>query len=302
MRITRTSALVTLASATALLLAACSSTASGTGASTSDDDAAASKPPLFSKLPKEIQQKGELIFGGDTHPPYRSVADDGKVTGIDPDFQAALEKELGVTIKTEITSGLDAILSGMLSGRYDAFNGPVKATPERQEQFDAVVWMTTRSSYVFTEENAGKIPDSSALCGLKIAGVQGSVTEDQVAKLSDWCKDNGKKPAAFTGLADTNATILAVQSGRVDALATTQAAAIDIINQTPDTFGYVTQTDAQGAGVDQMAMLTSKDDGLGQVLYEAVQQMFEDGSYSDLMSKWKLDDVAVDEPTLNPEG
>src|SRR3712207_8459339 len=44
-----------------------------------------SEGELFDQLPQEIQDAGEIVFAGDSHPPYRTVGADGKtVTGIDP--------------------------------------------------------------------------------------------------------------------------------------------------------------------------------------------------------------------------
>src|SRR3712207_5969153 len=160
-----------------------------------------SEGELFDQLPQEIQDAGEIVFAGDSHPPYRTVGADGKtVTGIDPDIQAALSEVLGVPIRTEITTGLPAILSGMLSGRYDAFNGPVRTTPEREAEFDAVVWMTTVTSYVVPKGSDAGIEDSGDLCGKTVAGTAGSVTEEQVAKLTQWCQDQGQEAVEFTGL------------------------------------------------------------------------------------------------------
>src|SRR5690625_4548886 len=190
---------------------------------------------LFSQLPQEIQDRGTIIFAGDSHPPYRTVGDDGTVTGIDPDFQAALAAELGVEIEVEIASGLPAILSGMLSGRYDAFNGPVRSTEEREADFDSIVWLTTRTSYVFLADD-DRFSSSDDLCGVVISGTAGSVTESQVELLNEWCVAQGEEPAEFLGLADTNATILAVQAGRADALGATETAALDILRADPDTF------------------------------------------------------------------
>jgi polar amino acid transport system substrate-binding protein len=286
-----------LATTAAFLLVGCSTTAATPDDSDSPETTEA---PLFSSLPQEIQDAGKIVFAGDSHPPYRTVEADNSVTGIDPDIQAALSKQLGVDIEIEIASGLPDILTGMLGGRYDAFNGPVKATPDRMKDFDAIWWMTTRSSYVFLESRADDIPDSSALCGLQIAGVTGSITETQVAALAAWCADEGEPVPTFVGLTDTNATILAVQSERVDALATTETGAIDIVDKTPDTFQYVTQTDEQGAGVDKLALLTPKGNGLGEVLTQAFQNLFDSGEYAEIMEKWHLSSVMIDAPELNP--
>lgn len=298
MRATRTSGLVALGLA-GLLLVGC---ATGSTAPSESESAApeAGAAPLYDQLPQSVKDKGKLVFGGDTHPPYSTVEADGTVTGIDPEFQEMLEAQLGVDIEMEITSGLPAILTGMLSGRYDAFNGPVRSTEEREAEFDAIVWLTTRTSYVFLESREKEIRSSDDLCGLKIAGVTGSVTESQVERLNVWCVEEGEKPAEFVGLADTNSTILAVQSERVDALAVTETAAIDILDKTPDTFAYHTQTDEQGAGVDLLAMFAPKTTGLGDVLHQAVQNIFENGEYETFMKKWGLSNVALDEPMFNP--
>jgi len=256
--------------------------------------------PLYDELPQWAKDKGTLTFAGDSHPPYRTVEEDGSVTGIDPEFQAMLEEQLGVDIEIDIASGLPAILTGMLSGRYDAFNGPVRTTEEREADFDAVVWLTTRTSYVFLESREDDFESEEDLCGIQISGVTGSVTETQVAALNDWCVSEGMEANTFVGLADTNSTILAVQSERVDALAVTETAAIDILDKTPDTFAYHTQSDAQGAGVDLLAMFAPKDNELGPVLHKAMQNLFESGQYIEFMEKWGLENVAVDEPLYNP--
>ena len=76
------------------------------------------------------------------------------------------------------------------------------------------------------------------------------------------CAEERQDRGEFIGLADTNATILAAKSGRADAAGMTQAAAIDVQATDADTYEFVMQTDEQGAGVDQLAMLVPKSSGL----------------------------------------
>lgn len=284
-----------------LATAACGSSTDKEGGS--EPSASAGNPsaaPLYSELPQEIKDKGEIVFAGDSHPPYRTVESGGKVTGIDPEFQALLEKQLGVKLRIEITSGLPAILSGMLSGRYDAFNGPVRTTAERERDFDAIVWLTTRTSYVYPKDKASTFPNAEALCGFRVAGTTGSVTEKQLGSLNKWCAGKGKKANTFVGLADTNATILAMEADRADLVAVTETAAIDIVEKSSGKFAYLTQTDEQGAGVDQMAMFAPKKNKLGPVLFKATEAIFANGEYKTFMDKWKLTNVALDKPLYNP--
>ncbi|MDS0136078.1 transporter substrate-binding domain-containing protein [Amycolatopsis sp. CM201R] len=273
------------------------------------DDGAASAPTaaalttdqaLHDQLPQAVKDSGVLRFAGDSHPPYRTVGPDGKtVTGIDHDFQQALGQLLGVRTETTIVSGLPAALQGMLSGRYEAFNGPVKATAEREKQFDTVTWMTTRTSYVIPQGSAAGVKQTADLCGKRVAVVTASVVEDQLAKLSKFC-EGAKKPAVqVVGLDDTNATLLAAKSGRADAAGMTQAAAIDVTTQQKGQYEYVTQTEEQGATKDNLALYTPKAGKLGPVLQKAFEELFRNGTYTRIMHQWGLDDVTVPQPIFD---
>jgi polar amino acid transport system substrate-binding protein len=275
--------------------------AAGCGGDNGGDQAGSGATGLHAKLPDEIKSAGVIRFAGDSHPPYRIVADDGKtVTGIDADIQAALGKELGVKTELSIVDSLPAALTGMLSSRYDAFNGPVKDTPDREKQFDAIAWMVTRTAYLVPKGSTAGIKTSADLCGKKISVVAGSIVEDQVKKLAGWCAKQSKPAPAFTGLADTNGIILAAKSGRVDAAGLTETAALDAQNKEKGAFTYVTQSDEQGAGVDQLAMLVPKSSKLGPPMMEAMKAIFANGEYTKIMEKYGLTNVAVKAPAYNP--
>jgi len=292
----RRSRVVALAAAVLLAATGCGQASSGSA----PGPVTASAPALHDALPQQIKDSGVLRFAGDSHPPYRTVGTDGtSVTGIDKDFQDALGRVLGLHTQTLMISGLPAALQGMLSGRYDAFNGPVKATAEREREFDSITWMTTRTSYVVPAGSDAGIETVDDLCGKRVAVVAASIVEEQLTKLSQYCTDNGRAPATAIGLADTNATMLAAQSGRADAAGMTQAAAIDVTTAQKDAYTYVTQTEAQGATADNLAMLVPKSSGLGPVLRDAFQVLFDGGEYARIMQDWGLSDVTVDKPLLN---
>ncbi len=261
--------------------------------------APADAPALFAALPAPIQEAGTIRFAGDSHPPYRTVGPDGTVTGIDADIQDALGRILGVETEIVVVDSLPSALQGMLSDRYDAFNGPVRATAEREQQFDSITWMTTRTSYVVPAGSTAGIADSDDLCGKRVAIVAASVVEGQLAALSEYCQRTGRPAAEVVGLADTNATLLAAQSGRADAAGMTQAAAIDVTTQQQDAYTYVTQTEEQGATTDNLALLVPKSGGLGPVMLDAFEELFASGEYEQIMQKWGLTDVTVPAPVLN---
>lgn len=256
--------------------------------------------PLYDQLPDAIQSAGVINIAGDTHPPYRTLQENGEITGIDPDIQAALSEQLGVPFSIKTSSGLDAMLTGMLSGRYDAFNGPVRTTAEREADFDAVVWMTTRTSYLYLADRESDLGTPENVCGARVAGVTGSVTETQLERYTQWCSEEGLEAPEFIGLTDTNSTILAIQSDRADYAGTTQTAAHDLQAKDEGTFKFIVQSDEQGAGVDQLALFMPKDNELAPAMLAAFEGIFKNGEYQRIMSEWELDDVMVESPTLNP--
>lgn len=291
----RRSSIAALAAAT-LALAGCGANSAG---GTDAPAPPGSNPQLHAALPDEVKESGVLRFAGDSHPPYRTVGPDGSITGIDKDFQDALGEVLGVRVETVIVDSLPAALQGMLAGRYDAFNGPVKVTPERQKQFDTVTWMTTRTSYVIPTTSTTPIGATEDLCGKSVAVTTASVVEEQLQRLSEFCRSTGRAPVTSIGLADTNATLLAAQSGRATAAGMTQAAAIDVTTQQKGAYSYVTQTEQQGATADKLALYTPEVNGLGPVLHKAFGELFANGEYQRIMHEWGLDDVAVAEPEFN---
>jgi polar amino acid transport system substrate-binding protein len=288
-----------VAAAVLLVGTACGSGGPGGSESGAPASAAGQAPALNAALPAAVKDAGVIRFAGDSHPPYRTVGSDGAVTGIDKDMQDALGRILGVKTEISIVDSLPSALQGMLSNRYDAFNGPVKATAEREKQFDSITWMTTKTSYVVPKASAAGIASTDDLCGKKVAIVTASIVEGQLNNLSAYCQKNGKAATEAVPLADTNATLLAAQSGRADAAGMTQAAAIDVTTQQKDAYSYVTQTEAQGATTDKLALLVPKSGGLGPVMLDAYKQLFTSGEYQQIMQKWGLSDVTVPEPVLN---
>ncbi|MBB4683133.1 transporter substrate-binding domain-containing protein [Amycolatopsis jiangsuensis] len=284
--------------AAALLLAGCGATF-GDPSDDAQPAPAGSDASLHDALPDSVKSSGVLRFAGDSHPPYRTVASDGSITGIDKDFQDALGKVLGVRTEVSIVESLPAALQGMLADRYDAFNGPVKATAEREKQFDTVTWMTTRTSYVVPAKGSAAIKDAADLCGKRVALVAAGVVEQQVKNLSAYCRKNGKPAVQAVGLADTNSTLLATQSGRAEAAGMTQASAIDVTTQQKGAYTSVTQTEEQGATADKLALYVPKSTGLGPVMQKAWTELFRTGKYREIMKKWGLTEVMVSAPEFD---
>lgn len=235
---------------------------------------------------------------GDSFAPYRIVAPDGKVTGIETDLASALEPILGVRIEQTIVSNLPALLAGIDTGRYDLSSGPLLSTREREMRYDIVTWLLSKPAFVLPA--SGKKPTRlEDLCGMRIAFAAGSISEAYVNKVSERCGGARLPAAQPVGLQDQNAAILAMQSGRADAATSQLASGLYLQHQNPGKF--VLLTDQTGAlGVLHLGFVSKKDSGLAPVLLEALQRLWASGEYERILARYGLAGAKAPEPMLNP--
>ncbi|WP_457419374.1 transporter substrate-binding domain-containing protein [Roseateles sp. P5_E7] len=257
------------------------------------------RAPLYAQLPAEIRKAGVLRFVGDSHPPYRIVSDDRRISdGIEPDMARALEKLLGVPIHHHVVNSLSATLAGLEAGRYDVALGPGVATEARQKRFDGVSWMTTRPSFVYPNDKPRRYAQVTDLCGRKVSYVAGSVTERVLNRLIDFCEKQGLPPAIHVPLVDTNMTLVATQAGRSELAGMTLTAALHAVHENGDRFGMY--SDAGGSlGQDVLSLFITKRSGLGPVMLAAMNALIDSGEYDRITNHWGVSAVRVAKSQLN---
>ncbi len=254
---------------------------------------------LHALLPAEVRRSGVLRFVGDSHPPYRIVSDDRKISqGIESDLARALERVLGVTIEQHVVNSLSATLGGLEAGRYDVSMGPAVATPERQLRFDGVSWMTTRPSFVYPTDRGLQYRQLDDLCGRKISFVAGSVTERVTTRVAERCVRRGLPPAVHVPLVDNNMTLVATQAGRSDLAGMTLTAALHAAHINGDRF-RVFSDDSNELGIDLLSLFVTKRSGLAPVMLAAMEALFRSGEYQQVMARWGVTAVSVPAPRLN---
>lgn len=277
-----------------LLLAALPMLAGAAGLTRPDPGA-----PLYAQLPADIRKAGVLRFVGDSHPPYRIVSDDRRIsTGIEPDLARALEKVLGVPIRHHVVNSLSATLGGLEAGRYDLALGPAVATVERQRRFDGVSWMTTRPSFVYPNDRPRRYTQVTDLCGRKISYVAGSVTERVVNRVIESCAKEGLPAAIHVPLVDTNMTLVATQAGRSDLAGMTLTAALHVVHENGTRFGMYSD-ESGGLGKDILSLFVTKRSGLGPVMQAAMSRLIDNGDYDRVMNHWGVSAVRVEQARLN---
>jgi polar amino acid transport system substrate-binding protein len=291
--------------ASGLTLGACSkdpgspaTPAKSGGVSTQKVDAA-----LRAKLPQKVADAGTLTsVNTGAFPPYTISAAGGdatKIEGASVDLEKALGELLGVKVQDVTVSGLSSELSGISSQRYDFAFGPVGDFPEREATVDFVDWVQEFVVFAVPKGNPKKITSLDSACGTRIAVQAGGSAEKVIKTQSATCTAAGKPAVEVQSFADQPTSILAVKSGRADAFFSSQAPLTYFVKQSNGELELAGTSQANGFDKLVQGAVVPKGSPLGQVLQEAMQKLFDNGTYSAVMSKWGLDDNKISAPGLN---
>ena len=302
----RTRALVVAAAATtALALTACGSDSLSEGSSssasaTTSASAPTVDPALVAKLPAKIKDAGTINIGTDaTYQPNEYLDADGKtVIGMDVELFDAVMSKFG--IKTNwVPSAFDAIILGTQSGKYDVGVSSFTVNNDRMKEATMVSYFKAGTQWVTQKGNPKGINPDDA-CGKSVAVQKGTVQADvDLPARQKACTDAGKPEIKVLVDADQAKVTAAVQSGKADAMLVDLPPAIAAVDSTGGTlellgeqydsapYGYVLPKDAAGTA-------------FGEAIVEALKQLKADGTYDQILSKWKTEGGAISDFAVNP--
>ncbi|OAR24761.1 atrA protein [Streptomyces sp. ERV7] len=303
----RIAAVGAIAVAGALLLTGCGDqTKSKDGGGSSS--AATSKAPLFSKLPKAIQDKGVIKVGSDiAYAPVEFKDKDGKTAGIDPDLADAMGKQLGVKFQFE-NGTFDTLVTGLRAKRYDMAMSAMTDTKDRQNGIDSetkkkvgegadfVDYFTAGVSIYTPKGKDQGIKTWDDLCGKKIVVQRGTVSEDLAKKQSEKCGDKGK--ISIEAFDTDQQAQTRLRSGGADAGSSDFPVAAYAVKTSGG--GNDFQIVGEQVEAAPYGIAVSKDNTqLRDALKEALDAIIKSGDYDKVIAKWGVEAGAVKEAKIN---
>jgi len=302
----RTAEVGAIAVAGALLLAGCGDQTNSDGGDSSSEPS--NSAPLFSKLPKAIQDAGVIKVGTNAeYAPMESV-ENGKIVGVDPDIADALAKQLGV--KFTFTSGsFDGLITAVNSGRYDIAMSSITDNKQRQEGLDDsgkklgegvdfVDYFVAGTAIYVKKGNPEGVNGIEDLCG-KTAAVQRGTTYEQALKdQSKKCTDAGKKAIDIESFENDTEAQTRVKSGGAVAGINDYPVALDLARKADNGNAFEVVGEQYDAGPFGI-VLSKKNTELRDVLKEAVDAIIADGSYKKVLEKWGAESGAIDKSAIN---
>jgi len=291
-----------LGTAAIVALAACTA---GTSASPSASQPGASSSASTAASPVATVPTDQLIFPGKLvvcidipYPPQEFFDDQGNPTGADPDLATEIAKRLGLTVQIE-NSVFDTIILALTGGKCEVIISAQNITADRLGQVDMIPYFKAGQSFVVAEGNPKAITKPLDLCGKSVAVESGTTEADYVKGTGDYkggglnkqCADAGQPEVNLKEFQKDSDALLALTAGQVDSYFADSPVAGYYTVQQPDQFelsGVTVEIANEGISVPK----DKKD--LANGVLAALKSMAEDGTYVDILSKYGLQDGAVD--------
>lgn len=252
---------------------------------------------LHAMLPESIKSSGVLRIGTVTvNPPMDFAGPNGQPMGVDVDLAKAVAQVLGVKPQFSEAS-LDAMIPGVLSGRWDVMWPGMNDTTAREKQVSVVDYVKHSFSVAVQAGNPKHIASTADFCGLTFGEVQGSVFQNLLPTISAQQCAPRSKPAIVVDTFPDNATAFeAIASGRIDAMLN----ALELIEyqaQHSPSIQAIQQISLQpvhyGVGVlpGNTQLITA--------IQAAINELIKDGTYQKILQEWNLTFMAIPQALVN---
>ncbi len=269
------------------------------GLATSLSAAHAADPKLHAMLPPEIQSAGEVRIGTEpAAPPYVFYGDDNKtLVGLEVELAQALGDRLGVKF-TFLPTQFASIVPGIQAGRFDLGLSAMGDFVDREKVVDEVDYSYEATGIIVPAGNPHHIMKLSDACGLRAAGVQGSIPLQLLDKQKTQCPPD--KPLEVLQFPANDQLTVALKSGRADVTMDTYGVAAYTLAHQPAGGAKLELVKGARYAVGYQAVVVSKKTpALRDAIKAALEAMMADGSYRKLFAKWDLDSNALDKITVN---
>jgi polar amino acid transport system substrate-binding protein len=251
-------------------------------------------------LPDSIKKSGKIIVGINGIFPPMEFKEPGSDTlvGIDVEIAEAIAKELGVKIEYD-DQKFDQLINSINTKRVDMVISGMSDSAVRRESLDFIDYFNSGTQCFTTKALAGEITSLESLSGKTLAV---SAATDYLTTMQKWNEANlvSKGKAGINIMAVDSAASARMQmlQGRA------QASALS-----PEALGWA-NVQQKGAFVAVGPLLESNPYGIAfskenaqlrDAVYAALQKVFADGTYLEIMKKWGAETGALPRPLINGE-
>jgi polar amino acid transport system substrate-binding protein len=282
----------------AVALSGCGSS-SGAASAQGKKHMSSSVPAAWAKLralvPASYRSSGVVRVATDaSYPPYELYASNNKtIIGVDPDLGHAIGKVLGLRFAFTQVS-YDTIPTELQAHRYDIGMSGIGDFKWREKVVNFVDYATFGEAFLTPASSSFKATDLTQVCGDTISAQSGTSESIQLSQQNSICKKDGKKPISSLTFPSENTAVLAVHSGRSQALFADLATVAWVAKQSPGQYKVLEVHDPSIKGLTgPYGIAFPKGSPLLKPVEAALKLLIADGTYQKIFAKWgvKVDEI-----------
>ncbi len=247
------------------------------------------------------------VFAVVDYPPYTYVDKDGKtMRGMEIEMLDAISEKLGVKVAYH-NMQFDAMIPAINNHRADLMVMAMADSADRRKQVDFIDLYRTTLRVITREGNPTNLtlgtpdsPDVLNLCGHSIATTTGGQQEQEAKWLNDECGKAGKPPIEMQSYTDNSQEYLAYKTGRADFGLMVPANADYFIKNNP---GYeMIPGSFPTPAARYTGWILAKDNrALQDQLIGVINELIDDGTWTELLAKWGVSESDAVIPPLRNE-
>jgi polar amino acid transport system substrate-binding protein len=255
--------------------------------------------------PEQLLFAGKLVICSDLpYPPQEYFDANGQPIGSDIEIGQGIAARLGLSAEI-VNSFFDTIIAALTGGKCDIIISAQNITPERLGQVDMIPFFKAGQAFMVQAGNPANINTTEDLCGKKIAVQVGTTMLDYIAGsgayknggLPQACSAAGKPDAEPLTFEKDSDSVAALQAGTADAYMADLPVVIAYATESPEQFEVapVPQLDPALEGIS----VAKTNTGLRDAVKTALLAMVNDGSYLQILTKYKVEGSALTVDEVN---
>lgn len=231
----------------------------------------------------KVKEAGKVVIGMEGNwAPWTYHDDADKLTGFDYEVGEYIAKKLGV--KAEFVEGeWDGLLAGINSGRYDMVINGVDITDDRSQAYHF------SEPYAYIKTALVVRADDDSIKSLE--DLKGKTTANSIG--STYMEIAESYGATVSGVDTLDETIQVLLQGRVDATLNADQSILDYLSQHPDAPIKIVCYAGDANGIAIPMVKGEKGNTLVAAVNEAIAEMHENGTLTELAMKYFGEDITV---------
>ncbi|MFL4474110.1 ABC transporter substrate-binding protein [Paeniglutamicibacter sp. MACA_103] len=252
-------------------------------------------PELSARVPAAIKSEGLKIAAAEGYPPMEMFDADGKtMVGVDMSLARAMGNLLGVEAKIS-NSDVSGMMPGVVSGRFDVLMSGFNDTAERREKVSFVDYAKSSGSIMVAKGNPQGVKSPADLCGETMAVLDNGYYMQLAEQFSKDCEAKDEKPIKILGFANDPEALLQVQNGRAAAGLNDYPVAVF---RAKESSGALEAIEIPGNSLFGIA-IDPKNEELVKLVQDTMNKLIENGTYTEILGAWGLDQMALPAATIN---